>query len=78
MYVCKYVCMNRLIFLTYKTYLEPQKLVIFIQLCHINHKNCTGSSNLFLMILGDTFNHNSHFMGKRLSPHPQINYIIIF
>ena len=29
------------VFLTYSTYLEPQKLVIFgLQLCPINHKNC--------------------------------------
>ena len=29
------------VFMTYSTYLGPQKLVIFgLQLCPINHKNC--------------------------------------
>ena len=46
-----YVCINGLIFLTYRTYLESQKLVTFgLQLCPFNHKNCRGSGNLVLTI----------------------------
>ena len=29
------------------------------------------------MILGDTSTYNSHFIAKRLSPHPEANYITI-
>ena len=57
---------------TNTTYLEPQKLVTFgFQLCPINHKNCRGSLNLVLTILGDTYTHNFFFMGKHLSPHSE-------
>ena len=63
-----------LIFLTYSTYLEHQKLVIFgLPQYPINHKSCRESWNLVLMILGDTFTHDSHFMGKSFSPHPETN-----
>ena len=63
-----------LIFPTCSTSLEPQKLVIFgLHLCHINHKDCIGSWNFVLMILGDTSTHNSHFMEKSLSPYPETN-----
>ena len=49
----------------------PQKLVPFaLHLCPINHKYCSGSWKLFLMILTDTSTNISHFMGKSLSPHP--------
>ena len=42
----------QIVFLTYSTYLEPQKLVIFgLQLCPINHKNCR-SWNLKTHIFG--------------------------
>ena len=44
MYVCVYVCMYGFVFLTYGTYSEPQKLVIFkIKPCLINHKTSRGS-----------------------------------
>ena len=67
-------CMNGLNFLTYSTYLEPHKVVIFgLQLYP---KTYRGSWNLALMILGDTSTHNSHLMGKRLPPYPETNYII--
>ena len=76
MYVCMYddddmyVCTYGLIFLTYSTSLEAQKLVIFgLQLCLIIHKKCRGPWNLVLMILENTSTHNSHFVGKSLSSH---------
>ena len=44
-------------------------LVVFgLQLCLIVHKNCRGSWSLVLMIVGDTSNHNSHFLRKSFSP----------
>ena len=76
--VCLSVCMYGLIFLTYSTYLEPQKLVIFgLQLCAINHKNFRGSWNLVLIILGAGASLPiTHFFGEEVCHHilKQINH----
>ena len=63
-----------LIFLTYSSYLEPQKLVILGLLhCLINHKNYRRSWNLVMIIPEDISIRNLNLLGKSLSPHPETN-----
>ena len=63
MYVCMYVCMYLWM------YVFMCSLHLLTYTTYANHRN---DGNLPFMILGDTCTHNSHFMGKCLSPHSVI------
>ena len=57
------------VFLTYSTYLDPQKLVIFgLQLCPINHKNCRSWNLKPHSFLGKVWHHTvkqiNHFQWR--------------
>ena len=78
MFVCLSVCMNVCISVYMFVWFNfPDTEYLFVaskifgpQLSLINHKICSRSC---CYGAGATSTHNSHFMGKRLSLHPETN-----